>query len=49
MYIDNYLIICLLSFSFFFLRYDGMKPNNPEHISILSEITGIPRNNLWSE
>lgn len=27
----------------------GMKPNNPEHISILSEITGIPRNNLWSE
>lgn len=27
----------------------GMKPNNPEHISVLSEITGIPRNNLWSE
>lgn len=27
----------------------GMKPNNPEHISILSEITGIPPEKLWSE
>lgn len=26
----------------------GMKPYNPEHISILSEITGIPPENLWS-
>lgn len=25
----------------------GMKPNDPEHISILSEMTGIPRENLF--
>lgn len=27
----------------------GMKPNNPEHISVLSEITGIPPECLWSK
>lgn len=27
----------------------GMKPNNPEHISVLSEITGIPPEDLWSK
>lgn len=30
------------------VRY-GMKPNNPEHISILSEITGIPAKDLWND
>lgn len=25
----------------------GIKPNNPEHIRILSEITGIAPENLW--
>lgn len=25
----------------------GMKPNKPEHISVLSEITGISPENLW--
>lgn len=27
----------------------GMKPNNPEHISVLSEITGISPEDLWSK
>ena len=27
----------------------GMKPNNPEHIAALSEITGISPENLWSD
>lgn len=27
----------------------GMKPNNPKHCEILSEITGIPVDNLWDE
>lgn len=27
----------------------GMKPNNHKHIEILSEITGIPENELWNE
>ena len=27
----------------------GIKPNNPEHIKILSEITGIPPEHLWTE
>ena len=27
----------------------GMRPNNPEHVQILSEITGIPVNELWDE
>ena len=27
----------------------GMKPNNPSHILILSEITGIPPEELWSK
>lgn len=27
----------------------GMKPNNPKHISVLSEITGIPPEDLWSK
>ncbi len=26
----------------------GMKPNNPEHVAILSEMTGIDANNLWN-
>lgn len=26
----------------------GMKPNNPEHANILSEITGIPVDKLWN-
>lgn len=25
----------------------GIKPNNPEHVRILSEITGIEPENLW--
>lgn len=25
----------------------GIRPNNPEHVRILSEITGIPPENLW--
>lgn len=25
----------------------GMKPNKPEHVSILSEMTGIPSEELW--
>ena len=25
----------------------GIRPNNPNHIRILSEITGIPAENLW--
>ena len=25
----------------------GIKPNNPEHVRILSEMTGIPADNLW--
>lgn len=24
------------------------RPNNPEHLSIISEITGIPQDKLWS-
>lgn len=27
----------------------GIKPNNPEHVRILSEITGIPAEDLWIE
>lgn len=27
----------------------GMRPNNPEHIFVLSEITGISPENLWSK
>lgn len=27
----------------------GIKPNNPEHIRILSEITGIAPENLWND
>lgn len=27
----------------------GFKPDNPEHIKILSEATGIPENQLWSD
>ncbi len=27
----------------------GIKPNNPEHIKILSEITGISPEHLWTE
>ena len=27
----------------------GMKPNKPSHVSILSEITGIPPEELWSK
>ena len=27
----------------------GMRPNNPKHIEILSEVTGIPENELWNE
>lgn len=27
----------------------GMKPNNPKHVSALSEITGISPEDLWSE
>lgn len=30
------------------VRY-GMKPNNHEHISVLSEITGIPTKDLWND
>lgn len=26
----------------------GMKPNKPEHVSILSEITGISPDDLWN-
>lgn len=27
----------------------GMKPKNEQHRSILSEVTGIPVDNLWEE
>ena len=27
----------------------GIKPSNPEHVRILSEITGIAPENLWME
>lgn len=27
----------------------GIKPNNPEHIKILSELTGISPEHLWTE
>lgn len=27
----------------------NMKPNNPDHIKVLSEITGIPIENLWND
>lgn len=27
----------------------GFRPDNPEHIKILSEATGIPENQLWSD
>lgn len=27
----------------------GMRPNNPEHVQILSEVTGIPAEELWDE
>lgn len=27
----------------------GMKPNKHEHVKILSEVTGIPENELWDE
>lgn len=27
----------------------GMKPNNPEHVKALVEITGIPAENLWND
>lgn len=27
----------------------GMKPNNPEHIRILVDYTGIPAENLWNK
>lgn len=27
----------------------GMKPNNPEHAAILSEMTGIGIENLWND
>lgn len=27
----------------------GMKPNNPEHVKILSEMTGINSGNLWND
>lgn len=27
----------------------GMKPNNPEHVKALVEITGIPAANLWND
>lgn len=29
------------------IRY-GIKPNNPEHVAILSEMTGIDACNLWN-
>lgn len=25
----------------------GMKPSNPEHVKIISEVTGIPCDQLW--
>ena len=30
------------------VRY-GFKPNNSEHIQVLSEMTGIPVENLWDD
>lgn len=27
----------------------GMRPQNPNHIDILSEVTGIPKSELWTE
>lgn len=27
----------------------GMRPSNPHHIELLSQITGIPQNELWHE
>lgn len=27
----------------------GMRPNNPDHVQILSEVTGIPVEDLWNE
>ena len=30
------------------VRY-GFKPNNKEHIQILSEVTGIPAESLWED
>jgi len=27
----------------------GMRPSNPEHIRILSEMTGIAKNDLWKD
>ena len=27
----------------------GMKPSNPEHIELLSQMTGIDKDSLWNE
>ena len=27
----------------------GFRPDNPDHIQIISEITGIPAKNLWND